>query len=88
MKPVKYDFHGIVPSSTAKPIGQLSLPVTFGRSDNFRTEKVLFDVVDFETAYNEILGRPALAKFLIATYYGYHSLKMPGPKGVITVRGD
>ena len=43
---------------------------------------------DFETAYNGIIGRPALAKFLIATHYGYQSLKTPGPKGVITVRGD
>lgn len=45
-------------------------------------------MVDFETAYNGIIGRPALAKFLIATHYGYQSLKMPEPKGVITVRGD
>ena len=45
-------------------------------------------MVDFESAYNGILGRPALAKFLIATHYGYQSLKMPRPKGVITVRGD
>ena len=45
-------------------------------------------MVDFETAYNGILGCPALAKFLIATHYGYQSLKMPGPKGVIMVRGD
>lgn len=29
VKPVKYVFHGIVPGSTAKPIGQVSLPVTF-----------------------------------------------------------
>ena len=69
VKPVKYIFHVIVPGSTAKPIGQLSLPVTFGRPDNFRTEKNPFDVVDFEIAYNGILGNPALAKFLIATHY-------------------
>lgn len=72
VKPVKYVFHGIVPGSTAKPIGQLSLPVTFGRPDNFRTEKFPLDV-DFETAYNGILCRPALVKFLIATHYGYQS---------------
>ena len=88
VKPVKYAFHGIVPGSTAKPIGQVSLPVTFGKPDNFRTEKIPFDVVNFESAYNGILGRPALAKFLIATHYGYQSLKMPGPKGVITIRDD
>lgn len=71
VKPVKYTFYGIVLGSTAKPIGQLSLPITFGRPDNFRTEKILFDVVDFKTTYNGILGRLALAKFLIATQYSY-----------------
>ena len=35
VKPMKYAFHGIISGSTAKPIGQLSLPVTFRRPDNF-----------------------------------------------------
>ena len=80
VRPVRYSFHGIVPGSSAKPIGQVSLPLTFGSPSNFRTEKISFDVVDFDTAYNAILGRPALAKFLMATHYGYQCLKMPGPK--------
>lgn len=88
VKPVKYAFHDIVPGPAAKLIGQLSLPVMFGRTNNFRIESIPFDVIDFETAYNGIFGRPAIAKFLIAMHYGYQSLKMIGPKGVITVRGD
>ena len=88
VRPVRYSFHGIVPGSSAKPIGQVSLPLTFGSPSNFRTEKISFDVVDFDTAYNAILGRPALAKFLMATHYGYQCLKMPGPKGVITIHCD
>ena len=50
VRPVRYSFHGIVPGSSAKPIGQVSLPLTFGSPSNFRTEKISFDVVDFDTA--------------------------------------
>lgn len=88
VRPVRYSFHGIVLGSSAKPIGQVSHPLTFGSPSNFRTEKIYFDVVDFETTYNAILGRPALAKFSMATHYGYQCLKMPGPKGVITIHCD
>ena len=88
IKPVRYSFHGIIPGSSAKPIGQVSLSVTFGSPSNFRTEKISFDVVDFDTAYNTILGRPTLARFLMAAHYGYQCLKMPGPKGVITINCD
>jgi hypothetical protein len=31
-------FFGIVPGKAAYPMGQVSLPVTFGTEDNFRTE--------------------------------------------------
>lgn len=88
VRSVRYSFHGIVPGSSAKPISQVSLPLIFGSPSNFRTEKISFDVVDFDMAYNAILGRPALAKFLMATHYGYQCLKMLGPKGVITIHCD
>ena len=58
---VRYSFHRIVPGSLAKPIGQVSLPVMSGSPNNFRIEKISFDVVDFDTTYNAILGRPTLA---------------------------
>ena len=54
-------FSRITLGSLAKPLEQIELPVTFGSPNNFKTERVLFDVVDFETAYNAILGRPAMA---------------------------
>ena len=88
IKHVRYSFHGIVPGSLAKPIGQISLSVMFGSPRNFRIEKIAFDVVDFNITYNAILGRPTLARFLMAAHYGYQCLKMPGPKGVIKVRCD
>jgi hypothetical protein len=33
-------FHGIVPGTTATPVGQISLPVTFGTRENFHTETI------------------------------------------------
>jgi hypothetical protein len=57
-------FYGIVPGNAAIPLGSVVLPVTFGASrDNYRTEYIMFEVVDFETSYRAILGRPAIAKF-------------------------
>ena len=39
--------------------GKITLPVTFRGELNYRTEKVVFDVVDLPLLYNGILGRPA-----------------------------
>jgi hypothetical protein len=51
-------FYGIVPGNAAIPLGSVVLPVTFGESrDNYRTEYIKFEVVDFETSYHAILGR-------------------------------
>ena len=55
---------------------------------NYRTEKVVFDVVDLPPPYTGILGRPALAKFMAASHYAYNTLKMPGPVGVISISSD
>ena len=55
---------------------------------NYRTERIVFDVVDIPLPYNGILGRPTLAKFMAASHYAYNALKMPGPLGVITIPSD
>ena len=44
-----------------------------------------FEVVGFRGAYHAILDRPFYAKFMAIPNYTYLKLKMPGPKGVITV---
>ena len=87
IKPVTQAFHCIVPGSSTTPIDQISLPITFRKQDNFRIEKILFDVVNFETAYKAILGRHTLTKFMAAMHCAYQCVKILGPKGVITVRG-
>ena len=62
--------------------------MVFGDSKHYRKEKLTFEVVDFQSAYHAILGRPAYAHFMARPCYVYLKLKMPGPKGVITVTGN
>jgi hypothetical protein len=50
--------------------------------------RLQFEVADFETAYNAFLGQLALSKFMVVPHYAYLVLKMPGPRGVISIRGD
>jgi hypothetical protein len=42
-------------------------------------------VVGFSGTYHAILGRPAYAKFMDVPNYTYLKLKIPRPKGIITV---
>jgi hypothetical protein len=42
-------------------------------------------VVGFRGTYHAILRRPCYAKFMAVPNYTYLKMKMPGPKGVITV---
>jgi hypothetical protein len=81
-------FHGIIPGKKAESLGQIALDVVFGDSKNYRKEKLTFEVVDFQSAYHAILGRPAYARFMARPCYVYLKLKMPGPRGVITITGN
>jgi hypothetical protein len=81
-------FYGIVPGNAAIPLGLVVRLVTFGESrDNYRTENIKLEVVDFETSYHAILGRPAIAKFMAVPHYTYLVLKMPSPAGVLSLQG-
>ncbi|XP_039834394.1 uncharacterized protein LOC120695151 [Panicum virgatum] len=81
-------FYGIIPSAGSTPVGKVTLPVTFGTWDNYRTESIIFEVVPFETSYHAILGRPALAKFLAIPNHTFLLLKMSAPNRVLSIRGD
>jgi hypothetical protein len=72
----------------AYPMGRVSLPVTFGTEENFRTEYLSFEVANFKSSYHAILGRPMLARFMAILHYTYLVLKMPAPKGILTVYDD
>ncbi|XP_051213036.1 uncharacterized protein [Lolium perenne] len=84
----KVTFHGIIPRRKAFPIGKVTLPVTFGTPVNYHTDRITFEVVNFRSPYHCVLGRQAFARFMVAPHYAYNMMKMPGPRGVITVRGD
>jgi hypothetical protein len=88
LKPTDCSFHGIVPGSANHPLGKIELDVCFGDSSNFRREKLEFEVMDWPSHYHAILGRPTFAKFMTVPHYAYLPLKIPGPKGVITVKGS
>jgi hypothetical protein len=77
-------FHGVVPGIGALPLGQIDLPVTIGDVRNFCTETLTFKVVGFSGTYHPILERPAYMKFMAVPNYTL-KLKIPGPKGIITV---
>jgi hypothetical protein len=88
LKPTDCSFHGIVPGATNYPLGKIELDVCFGNSSNYRREKLEFEVIDWPSQYHAILGRPAFAKFMAVSHYAYLTLKIPGPKGTITVQGS
>ena len=80
-------FQGINPGRSW-PKGKVTLPTTFGGELNYRTERVVFDVIELPLPYNGILGRPALAKFMAAFRYTYNTVKIPGLTGVISILSD
>jgi hypothetical protein len=88
LEPSRTVFHGIVPGLSCSPIGQIRLDVLFGTSNHFRREPIWFEVVDLSSAYHTLLGRPALTKFMAVPHYAYLKMKLPGPKGLITIVVD
>ena len=88
IKPTKTTFKGVIPGVEASCTGSVTLEVVFGSLNNFRSEELLFDIVPFRSGYHALLGRTAFAKFNVIPHYAYLKLKMPGPRGVITVNGN
>jgi hypothetical protein len=78
-------FYGVVPDKQSVPLGWVTLPVTFGDVSNYRTQTLVFEVVDFSGPYHIILRQPCYVKFMAIPSCAYLKLKIPGPIGVITV---
>ena len=85
LQPSAVGFHGVVLGKKALSVGRIDLPVCFGTVANFRKEVLTFEVVGFRGTYHAIIGHPGYAKFMAIPNYTYLKVKMPGPKGVITV---
>ena len=88
IKPSKTTFKGIIPGVEAHCTGSVTLEVVFGSPDNFQSEELIFDIVPFRSGYHALLGRTAFARFNEVPHYAYLKLKMPGPRGIITVSGN
>ena len=81
-------FKGVIPGVEAHCTGSITLEVVFGSLENFRSEELIFDIVPFRSGYHALLGRTAFARFNAVPHYAYLKLKMPGPRGVISVNGN
>jgi hypothetical protein len=88
LKPTDCSFHGIVPGSANYPLGRIALNICFRNQQNYIREKLDFEVMDWPSQYHAILGRPAFLRFMAVPHYTYLVLKMPGPRGIITVKGS
>jgi hypothetical protein len=85
LRPSTTPFHGVAQGKRVQPLEQIDLPVWFDTPENFHKETLTFEVVGFRGAYHAILGRLCYAKFTAVPNYTYLKMKMPRPKGVITV---
>jgi hypothetical protein len=88
LSPVHDTLDGIIPGQSSTPIGHIDLQVSCGSGENKCRETLTFEVANFDTGYNCILGRPFLLKFMAVIHTTYAMIKMPRPKGVITLKSD
>jgi hypothetical protein len=87
LHPPEYPLQGFG-GNPIKGVGKVSLLVSFGDLDNVRTETVTFDVVDIYHPYLAIFVRGFMNKFDVVIRQQFLCMKIPAPKGVITVFGD
>jgi hypothetical protein len=88
LTPVHDTFHGIILGQTSTPIWLIDLKVSCGTGENKRQEMLTFEVASFDIGYNCILGMPFLLKFMAVIYTAYATIKMSGPRGVITLKSN
>jgi hypothetical protein len=81
-------FHGIIPGQASTPIGCINLEASCGTGKNKRREMLMFEVASFDIRCNYIHGSPFLLKFMRVIHTAYATIKMSGPRGVITLKSD
>ena len=75
----------MIPGVEAYSRGSVILEVTLGSPSNYRSKELLFIIAPFQSIYQALLGRAAFARFNALPHYGCLPLKMPSPRGVITI---
>ena len=76
------------PGPGAHCTGSLLLEVIFGFPHNFHSENLTFHIAPFQSGYQALLGREAVARFNAIPQYASLTFEMPGPCGIITVNGN
>jgi hypothetical protein len=76
LDPPEYPLQGFG-GKPIKPVGKISLPVSFGDLENARTESLTFDVVDIYHPYLAIFGRGFMNKFDAVIRQQFLCMKMP-----------
>ena len=87
IKPTKTTLKGVIPGVEACCTGSVTMEVVFGPLNNYRNEELIFEIAPFRSNYHALLGRTAFARFNTVPHYAHLKLKMPGPRGAITVNG-
>ena len=80
-------FQGVTPDPDTPSMGSLTLEVTFGSPDNFRSEKLTFYIAPFISRYQALLGREAFARFNAIPHYAYLHSKCPAQRASFHYRG-
>ncbi|XP_037427368.1 uncharacterized protein LOC119292752, partial [Triticum dicoccoides] len=80
-------FKGVAPGPCAKCTGSLLLEVVFGSPGNVRPKKLIFHVTPFRSSHQALLGREAFVRFNAIPHYASLTLKMPGPRSIISLKG-
>jgi hypothetical protein len=88
LTPVHDTFHGVILGQSSTPIRCIDLEVSCRSGNNKRREMLTFKVASFDIGYNCILGRPFILKFMVVIHTTYSTMKMPGPRGIITIKVD
>jgi hypothetical protein len=88
LTPVNDTFYGIILGQSSTPVRHINLEVSCGTGDNKRKEVLTFVVASFNIGHNCILGRPCLMKFMVVIHTACATLKMPGPRDVITIKDN
>jgi hypothetical protein len=88
LTPVHDMFHGVILGLSSILTRRIDLKVSRGTGDNKHKEMLTFEVASFDISYNYILGRPFLLEFMTVIHTAYATMKMLGPKGVITIKAN
>ncbi|KAK1668475.1 hypothetical protein QYE76_056634 [Lolium multiflorum] len=68
-------FHGILPTSPGYSLGKVYLNVVFGKTDNFRKEKIEFEVVNWDHSTFECSSSLSTITLAGSTTFGYSIFK-------------